>query len=100
MIMERVTGGLGAACSRDACGAGGLTLCLRLGDGAESGAGGGDVVDAEDAGAEPGADGQGGDRALGALVDGKSQGLADEVLVRDGDQDRPAGTGELAQAPG
>jgi hypothetical protein len=49
---------------------------LQLGDGGEGGAGGGDVVDAEDAGAEPGAYGQGGDRALGALVDRQGAGNA------------------------
>jgi hypothetical protein len=61
-------------------------------------------VDTEDAGAEPGADGQGGDRALGPLVDrqgaGNTQRLADEILVRDGDEDRPASAGQVAQAPG
>jgi hypothetical protein len=77
-----------------------LVRRLQLGDGGEGLAGGGDVVDAEDAGAEPGADGQGGGRALGALVDRQVQGLADEVLVRHGGQHRPAGAGQLAQTPG
>ena len=73
----------------------------QIGDGSEGFAGArADVVHAEDAGAEPGADRQGGDRALGALADRQGEGLADEVLVRDRDQDRPAGAGQLAQAPG
>jgi hypothetical protein len=98
--LAKTTHDHGACCSRDACGAGGLGPGLHLGDGLQSGARGRDVVDAEDPGAEPGADGQGGDRALGSLLDWQGKGLADEVLVRDGDEDRPAGAGQLAQAPG
>jgi hypothetical protein len=56
-------------------------------------------VHAEDAGAQPGADREGGDRPLRALADVKAEGLADEILVRDRDQDRPAGVREFAEPP-
>ena len=38
---------------------------------------------------QPGAHRQGGDRPLGPLADRQAERLADEVLVRDRDQDRP-----------
>jgi hypothetical protein len=56
------------------------------------------VVRAEHAGAVPGGDRRGRERALQALVGGQVQGLADEVLVRQRHQHRPPGCGELVQA--
>jgi hypothetical protein len=56
-------------------------------------------VDAEYPGAQPGADREGGDRPLGTLADREAERLADEVLVRDRDQHRPACACELAEPP-
>ena len=63
-------------------------------------AGCGDVVHAEHACAQPGAHSQGGDRPLGPLADRQAERLADEVLVRHRDEDRPAGARQFAEAPG
>jgi len=56
-------------------------------------------MDAEYPSAQPGADSEGSDRPLGTLADREAERLADEVLVRDRDQHRPARADELAEPP-
>ena len=58
------------------------------------------VVRAEDPSPEPCGDGGRGQRAAQAPIDRQVQGLADEVLVRHGGQNRPAGRRELAESAG
>src|SRR6266571_5550936 len=58
-----------------------------------------DVVRAEDPGALPRADCRGRQRAGEPVGQRRAQGLPHEVLVRDGDKDRPAGGGQLGQPP-
>ena len=59
-----------------------------------------DLVDADDAGPGGDAERDRGQAALEALVEGDVEGLADEVLVGEGDQHRVAEVGQLGQAAG